>query len=1094
VAAPEAVITLPPGFSTEPVVTGLPSPTTIAWAPDGRMFIAQKDGQVRVFQNGVLLPTPFIDLSAEVNDYWDRGLLGIAIHPDFPDTPYVYLLYTYDPPGVTANGSGARVARLLRVSADPNNTNLALSGSEEVLLGANSTFENIGAPGSSGGPPSCNLNGTPVQDCLAADSPSHTIGTVMFGNDGSLFVGNGDGSHFNYTDPRALRAQSLDSLGGKILRIDPLTGEGYPDNPFYDGDPNSNRSKIWSYGLRNPFRFTIHPTTNEPFIGDVGWNTWEEVNTGQGKNFGWPCYEGGNQVSFQQPSYANHIDTEAQCSALYQAVFDGEVEVQAAIYAYSHQGGETSVQVGDFYEGTGYPAEYQGALFLADYNGDWIKYLTFDGVGNPTIHDFATDVSATETGGPVQVVAGPDTDLYYVIFNGANNSEIRRIRYVGFPPVAQAGATPDSGPLPLQVNFSSAGSFDPDGQALLYEWAFGDGTTSTEPNPTHTYTSQANYTAVLTVTDPLGDFDTDSLVIYAGNTRPVATITTPLAGTTYNVDDLFSFEGTGSDAEEGSLSGSSLSWELLLHHNSHVHFDGMPPASGNTGMFIAPDHGDNTALELCLTATDSAGLKDTDCVYLAPNTSIYTFNTIPSGLQLSYEGVSYSTPFTVAAIVNSNQDVIAPNLQGCYRFSSWSDGGARSHTITIGSQPQTLTATYTLEPLTGPWVNQDIGDVGWPGHACNPNNIYTLNASGSDIWGTVDEFHYVFQPLIGNGEIVARVLSVEDTGPWAIAGVMIRENTTPGARHAMTAMTVDHGIAFEYRIGAEGDYSTYYTAGADVTAPYWVKLVRSGHIFSAYQSSNGTNWVLVGSETITMTQNVYAGLSLSAYNDDELNTSKFDNVSFNDANEPPALTSINDQTIVEDTGTGALAFTISDIETAAEALTVSGSSANPELAPNNNIVFGGSGANRTVTISPAGDKYGLAMITLTVNDGLASVSSSFTLTVTSVNDPPLAQTDAATTEEGLPVMLDVLINDSDPESDTLSIASITQPANGAATHDGAAVTYSPNPGYSGVDTLTYTIEDGHDGTDTATITITINANQPPAGQKLFLPLLVKDRK
>ena len=105
---------------------------------------------------------------------------------------------------------------------------------------------------------------------------------------------------FNFTDVRALRALSVDSLNGKILRIDPITGEGYPDNPFYNGNPNSNRSKVYSLGLRNPFRTTVNTFTNEPFIGDVGWGTWEELNTGRGKNFGWPCYEGNDVGSAQQ--------------------------------------------------------------------------------------------------------------------------------------------------------------------------------------------------------------------------------------------------------------------------------------------------------------------------------------------------------------------------------------------------------------------------------------------------------------------------------------------------------------------------------------------------------------------------------------------------------------------------------------------------------------------------------------------------------------------------------------------------------------------------------------------------------------------------
>src|SRR4030095_6049224 len=129
---------------------------------------------------------------------------------------------------------------------------------------------------------------------------------------------------------------------GKILRIDPLNGRGYPDNPFYNGDPTSNQSKVYSLGFPNPFRFTVHSSTGEPYIGDVGWNTWEEINTGRGKNFGWPCFEGNNTTSAQQPGYANDSTTSIRCAQLYS---EGVGAVVAPLYAYNHNGLGASVQV-----------------------------------------------------------------------------------------------------------------------------------------------------------------------------------------------------------------------------------------------------------------------------------------------------------------------------------------------------------------------------------------------------------------------------------------------------------------------------------------------------------------------------------------------------------------------------------------------------------------------------------------------------------------------------------------------------------------------------------------------------------------------------
>src|SRR5690606_35858384 len=276
---------------------------------------------------------------------------------------------------------------------------------------------------------------TPIEDCIPSDDDSHSIGTVLFGTDGSLFFGSGDGSNYVDVDHRALRSQNLDSLAGKILRIDPETGLGLPDNPFYDpACPQCNRSKVYARGLRNPFRFTIHPVTNEPYIGDVGWNNWEEINTGKGANFGWPCYEGGtvsgneggNTTSRQQGSYATNPSTASACAALYA---QGASAVRAPIFAYNHgsdgtgASGGASANAGAFYTGAVYPTQYRNALFILDYSRRWIRYLTFNAQGIASVHNFGRE----SQDGMVQVVSGPDSNLYVVVMS-ATGSEVRRIR------------------------------------------------------------------------------------------------------------------------------------------------------------------------------------------------------------------------------------------------------------------------------------------------------------------------------------------------------------------------------------------------------------------------------------------------------------------------------------------------------------------------------------------------------------------------------------------------------------------------------------------------------------------------------------------
>lgn len=693
----------PPGFVSERVLTlegGYP--TAAAFGPDGSIFVAFKHGVVLRY-NRDSAPVTFIDISAEVNQFGDRGLLGMTLHPRFPDEPYIYLLFVHDPPGLPGeqfaddgpDGRGARVSRLIRLEADPaRNHDVALAESAVVFLGRESTLENIGDTASQYGSPSCDTGGgdprtpgTPMGDCIPADGSSHSIGTVMFGNDGSLFVGNGDSSRWNDVDPRALRALDLDSLAGKVLRIDPVTGDGLPDNPFFDGDPKRNRSRVWSYGLRNPFRFAIHPDTNEPFIGDAGWESWEELNSGRGANFGWPCYEGNDEGNLRQPAYEHNEDTAASCEALYAL---GPDAVTPPLHSYPRDEMNSAIIAGDFYTGTAYPEEYLGALFLADHNRQQMSVARVeDGLLVEPV------LFGEGTGGVVQIFRGPDTNLYYLILGGRN--ELRRLRWIGSgnqPPQAVAGASPMEGDAPLLVDFSSDGSFDPDGDPLTFFWQLGDGTTANEPGPTHSYTIDGVYGVELTVTDPAGMSSSDSLQIVVGDTTPEAAIQLPLEGTTYTIGEQIEFAGTGLDHQDGELEGESLSWELVLHHADHIH-PNFFAAHGGSGSFVVEDHGDDTSLELKLTATDSTGLSGTAAIAIHPHTVERRFTTDPPGLDLIYQGSRLPTPFSMLPIVGGLREIHAPAIQEHRSFESWSDGGAASRSILITDEPvSSLSARY----------------------------------------------------------------------------------------------------------------------------------------------------------------------------------------------------------------------------------------------------------------------------------------------------------------------------------------------------------------------------------------------------------------
>jgi glucose/arabinose dehydrogenase len=234
--------TLPFGFVETTVASGIASPTAMAIAPNGRIFVCSQTGALRVIKNGVLLATPFVNLS--VDSVGERGLLGVAFDPNFNLNHFIYLYYT-----VPGNPSHNRVVRFTA------NGDVALPGSRVILLELDSL----------------------------STATNHNGGALHFGPDGNLYIAVGDNA-------KGSNSQNLSNLLGKILRIAP-DGTIPPDNPFVQS--TTARHEIWALGLRNPFTFAFRGTTNFMYINDVGESTWEEIDLGQaGANYGWPATEG----------------------------------------------------------------------------------------------------------------------------------------------------------------------------------------------------------------------------------------------------------------------------------------------------------------------------------------------------------------------------------------------------------------------------------------------------------------------------------------------------------------------------------------------------------------------------------------------------------------------------------------------------------------------------------------------------------------------------------------------------------------------------------------------------------------------------------
>jgi len=386
---------LPKGFVQSVVVRGLRLPTDFTVLSDGRMLIAQKDGLVRIVRDGKVLSRPFLDLRARVATERFRGIVGIEAAPDLEASGHVYVLYVQRVPPAGESGElQPATARLIRVTAQGD---AAARGSERVILGA------------AGGAHSC--ADLPVTaDCLTADV-DHVGAGIEFASDGTLFVSTGDGGgKDDQIEPTAVRAQDVNALGGKVLHITP-DGRGVMTNPFWNGDPEANRSKVWATGLRNPFRITLRGVSQTPYVGDVGSKSYEEIDAvPRGANLGWPCYEG-------TVRHEPYVDTPV-CKHLYGR---GSAAVREPSLAMGRDEAR-SVTGGVFYSGDRFPSAYRGAYIFGDWELSTLHVVRLDDTGKPLDRPAPF---AEPTAGPVKLVIAAG-DLYYLALNAG---EVRRIRY-----------------------------------------------------------------------------------------------------------------------------------------------------------------------------------------------------------------------------------------------------------------------------------------------------------------------------------------------------------------------------------------------------------------------------------------------------------------------------------------------------------------------------------------------------------------------------------------------------------------------------------------------------------------------------------------
>src|SRR5438874_428687 len=305
--------TVPSGFIDSDISGYWTGIAGVTFDGTGRMYAWERAGRIWIFENDVKLPTPLLDIHDEVGGWDDLGLIGVVLHPNFLQNGYIYLCYDVDHYYLANYGKPsynptqdeyhqASMTRLTRYTVRVTDYHSVDPASRTILFGE--------TPGT----------GVPIT------FNTHMGGALAFGADTTLLVSSGDGAHISDDGSNpvtyyqqalaegilttnenvgAFRSQMLNSMCGKILRLDALTGNGIPSNPYYDpANPRSGRSRTWSLGFRNPFRITLRPGTGSHlesdgnpgvlYVGDVGYDTWEELSvvTGPAQNFGWPVFEG----------------------------------------------------------------------------------------------------------------------------------------------------------------------------------------------------------------------------------------------------------------------------------------------------------------------------------------------------------------------------------------------------------------------------------------------------------------------------------------------------------------------------------------------------------------------------------------------------------------------------------------------------------------------------------------------------------------------------------------------------------------------------------------------------------------------------------
>ncbi|HHY84768.1 MAG TPA: hypothetical protein GYA07_04425 [Verrucomicrobia bacterium] len=889
------------------------------------LCVWEREGRVWSFVNhsNTTEMTLVLDISDQCQGWDDSGLLGVAFHPGFQTNGHMFVYYTWVTPGTVVGDPTTRpphtVAgkyhdRLSRFTLDLSG--VAIPGSETVLVDQ------------------------------TGDDAWHNGGGLFFHpENGFLYWTDGDDANSGNSQSITNKLLSgvfridVDMRGGEVSHPPPrqpnlgFTANYYipNDNPFV-GQPNV-LEEFFCLGLRNPHRMTIDPPTGRIYIGDVGEGSREEIDIIEpgesGLNFQWSRIEGLN--GDLTPPYIG-IDK--------RPVLDyPRADGRAVIGGYVYRGNEFAAELGGRYI---FGDNVSRTIWVMDEFTTPATKLAIATLPRGDGPNSGSDYTGLSSFG-----IDADNELYLCQMSSIGG-RIYKLARAGEPPgrplperLSETGVfsdlatlTPAPGLIPYAVNAplwsdgalktrwiavptNTFVTFSPTGS-----WAFPDGTVFVKhfdlpANDTNASVLRRLETRIL-VRDIDGfvygatyrwrpDYSDADLV----NTMTNEAFLIPTA--TGVRTQMWSYPGrqdclTCHTAPSGGVLGvNTRQLNGDWHYAATGVTDNQLRAWNHAGLFSSPlNEGAIPDYRRLVDVSDTnAPLELRARSYLDANCSQCHR---PNGGVTALFDARFDTPLENQGIVNG----AVLNTLG-NPAAKVVHGGSLTNSIlyrrvntlspikmpplarnVIDSNAVALLEQWigTLPPPTNslppPWEHGDIGFVGIPGDAAHAGGQFTVSGSGADIWDNADGFHFVYMPFTGDGQIVARVASMQNPDAWAKAGVMFRETLSAESKHAYALISAANGAAFQRRPTTAGP--SEHTPGPAVSAPYWVRLTRVGDTFTTEVSPDGDAWTLIGSVAITMSNQVFVGLAVTAHNNGALNTSVFDNVTV--ASGTPTLPSV----------------------------------------------------------------------------------------------------------------------------------------------------------------------------------------------------------